>query len=268
MEDEHPLQDSDLGGGQADPVGVDHELLHPFGEPAEVVVELLDRAGDHLQCRVRILPDLGERKPAARLALGIELFVLNLSLDLRHGRDCTLADVDPRTLREIMSQGPTRPETPRERRERELLEADLESSPVRGTPVRQRIRNFRPDSESAVRALSGPTVWMRRLRAIEDAVEQHERQLEEAWRTLADELEEPEAFAAAWREVATNWSFPQVNELIERHNRNFPAEARLAMDPRTRDFVRINGSSYVREPLDSGWILDRFPPDRVAALAS
>jgi hypothetical protein len=167
-----------------------------------------------------------------------------------------------------MSQGPTRPETPRERRERELLEADLESSPVRGTPVRQRIRNFRPDSESAVRALSGPTVWMRRLRAIEDAVEQHERQLEEAWRTLADELEEPEAFAAAWREVATNWSFPQVNELIERHNRNFPAEARLAMDPRTRDFVRINGSSYVREPLDSGWILDRFPPDRVAALAS
>jgi hypothetical protein len=176
--------------------------------------------------------------------------------------------MDPRTLREIMSQGATRPETSRERREREALEADLESSPVRGTPLRQRLRNFRPDAESAVRALGGPTVWMRRLRAIEDAVEQHERQLGEAWRALAEELDEPATFAAAWRELAGNWSFAEVNELIERHNRNFPVEARLAMDPRTRDFVRINGRSYEREPLDADWILERFPPERDAALAA
>jgi hypothetical protein len=174
--------------------------------------------------------------------------------------------VDPRTLQEIMGQGATRPETPRERREREALEADLESSPVRGTPLRQRIRNFRPDAESTVRALGGPTIWMRRLRAIEDAVEQHERQLGEAWRTLAGEVEDPAAFAAAWRELARSWSFAQVNELIARHNRNFPAEARLAMDPRTRDFVRINGRSYERPPLGEQWILERFPPDRAAAL--
>jgi hypothetical protein len=175
--------------------------------------------------------------------------------------------VDPRTLKEIMGQGATRPETPRERRERETLEADLESSPVRGTPLRQRLRNFRPDPESGVRALGGPAAWMRRLRAIEDAVDQHEGQLREAWRTLAQELGEPAKFAAAWEELAGNWSFAEVNELIERHNRNFPAEARLAMDPRTRDFVRVNGRSYLREPLDARWILDRFPPDRGAALA-
>ena len=165
-----------------------------------------------------------------------------------------------------MSQGATRPETPRERHEREVLEADLESSPMRGRPLRERMRNFRPDAESAVRALGGPTIWMRRLRAIEDAVEQHERQLGEAWRTLAEEVEEPAAFAAAWRELAGTWSCGEVNELIEGHNRNFPAEARLAMDPRTRDFVRINGRPYVRELLDVRWILDRFPPDREAAL--
>jgi hypothetical protein len=118
-----------------------------------------------------------------------------------------------------------------------------------------------------VRALDGPTVWMRRLRAIEDAVEQHERRLGEAWRALAEELEEPADFAAAWRELAGNWSFAEVNGVIERHNRNFPAEARLAMDPRTRDFVRVNGRSYLREPLDGQWILDRFPPERAAALS-
>jgi len=165
-----------------------------------------------------------------------------------------------------MGQGAIRPETPRERREREALEADLESSPVRGTPLRQRVRNFRPDAESAVRALGGPTAWMRRLRAIEDGIDQHDRQLSEAWRTLAEELEDPAEFAAAWRELAGNWSFVEVNDLIERHNRNFPTEARLPMDPRTRDFVRLNGRPYAREQLDARWILGRFPPDREAAL--
>ena len=174
--------------------------------------------------------------------------------------------MDPKTLKEVLGQGATKPETPQERREREQLEADLASSPVRGTPLPQRPRNFRPDPSSGVQALGGPTAWMRRLRAIEDALEQHEARLEEAWRGLAQEREEPAEFAAAWRELAENWSFARVNDLIERHNRNFPAEARLAMDPRTRDFVRVNGRSYLREPLDTSWILDRFPADREAAL--
>src|SRR5215471_9583985 len=181
--------------------------------------------------------------------------------------DCTLADVDPRTLQEIMGQGATRPETPQDRREREQLEADLESSPARGKPLRQRLRNFRPDPTSGVQALGGPTAWMRRLRAIEDSVEQHERQLAESWHSLAEELADPAEFTAAWLELAGNWSFARVNELIERHNRNFPAEARLAMDPRTRNFVRVNGRSYLREPLDVRWILERFPADRETVLS-
>jgi hypothetical protein len=181
--------------------------------------------------------------------------------------DCTLADVDPQTLQEVLGQGATRPEPPRERRERQQLEADLESSPARGKPLPQRLRNFRPDADSGVRALGGPTAWMRRLRAIEDAVEQHERRLGEAWRALAETVEDPGDFEAAWREAAGRWSFAEVNELIERHNRNFPAESRLAMDPRTRDFVRVKGRSYLREPFDARWILDRFPPDRTSALA-
>jgi len=176
--------------------------------------------------------------------------------------------VDPKTVNEIMSQGATHAETPQERREREQLEADLESSPVRGQPLPQRLRNFRPDPTSGVQALGGPTAWMRRLRAIEDAVEQHELRLGEAWQALAEEVEDPAEFAAGWRKLAGNWDFATVNDLIERHNRNFPAEARLAMDPRTRDFVRVNGRSYLREPFDAQWILDRFPPDRAAAVAA
>src|SRR5438128_3534008 len=166
-----------------------------------------------------------------------------------------------------MSQGAIRPETSRDRRERRVIEADLEGSPIKGKPLRQRLRNFRPDGDSAVRALGGPTIWMRRLRAIEDELDRHEAQLTDAWRELATETDDAAEFERRWRETARLWSFAQVNELIERHNRNFPAEARLPMDPRTRDFVRINGRPYQREPLDARWILSRFPPDRALAVA-
>ncbi|HTZ06176.1 MAG TPA: hypothetical protein VMB53_10505 [Gaiellaceae bacterium] len=173
--------------------------------------------------------------------------------------------MDPRQLKEIMNQGATRPETPRDREERRILEADLTGSPAAGKPLRQRLRNFRPDADSAVRALGGPTIWMRRLRAIEDQLDQHERQLDTAWRGLAAATDDPAEFAREWRETARRWSFAELNELVERHNRNFPAEARLAMDPRTRDFVKINGRSYLRDELDEEWILARWPADLDAA---
>jgi len=103
---------------------------------------------------------------------------------------------------------------------------------------------------------------MRRLRQIEDALDQHERRLEEAWRDLAAESGgDAETFAERWRAIADAWSFDEVNDLIDRHNRFFPAEARLPMDPRTRDFVLVNGKPYRREPLGAAWILERFPPE-------
>jgi len=172
--------------------------------------------------------------------------------------------VDPRELKEIMNQGATRPETQRDREERQVIEADLATSPVKGRPLRQRLRNFRPDAESAVRALGGPLNWMRRLRAIEDAVDQHERQLDAAYEELAADVDDPAEFARLWHDTANRWDFSEVNELIARHNRHFPAEARLPMDPRTRDFVPINGRRYEREPLDAEWILRNWPAERPA----
>jgi hypothetical protein len=173
--------------------------------------------------------------------------------------------MDPREQKAIMSQGAILPETPRDREERRIIDEELATSPVRGRPLDQRLRNFRPDADAAIRALGGPTIWMRRLRAIEDELDRHERQLAEAWHELAASATDEADFARTWRETARRWSFAQVNELIESHNRNFPAEARLAMDPRTRDFVKINGRPYQRESLGEEWILARFPADLAAA---
>ena len=176
--------------------------------------------------------------------------------------------VDKRELEQIMSQGATKPETPRDREERRLLDADLDTSPLKGAPLRQRYRNFRPDADAAIRALGGPTIWMRRLRAIEQELDRHEQQLSDAWLALAAEIDDAGEFARRWQETAERWSFSELNHLIERHNLNFPAEARLPMDPRTRDFVKINGREYRRVPLDADWILERWPADLTAARAS
>jgi hypothetical protein len=167
--------------------------------------------------------------------------------------------MDPREAKAIMSQGAIRPETARDREERRVLEEELAVSPLKGNPLEQRLRNFRPGADSAIRALGGPTVWMRRLRTIENEIERHEAELEERWLELAAAFDDAEAFARQWSATAREWSFAEVNELIDRHNRYFPAEARLPMDPRTRDYVKIAGRSYRREPLDAQWILRRFP---------
>jgi hypothetical protein len=168
--------------------------------------------------------------------------------------------VERREREAILKQGVTRPETPRDRRQREALEEDLLGNPLAGEPLRQRLRNFRPDAGAQLAALGGPVAWMRRLRAIEIAVELHEAQLAEAREALREQFAgDAEGFARSWQELAGRWDFHEVNDLIERHNRYYPAESRLPMNPRTGDFVPINGRPYTREPLDADWILTRFP---------
>jgi hypothetical protein len=170
--------------------------------------------------------------------------------------------VEKREREAIMRQGATRPETPRDRREREALEEDVQGNPLAGEPLRRRLRNFRPDADAQITALGGPLAWMRRLRAIETAIELHEQRLAEAWAELETEYAPgTELFEREWRALAADWDFGEVNDLIERHNRHYPAESRLPMNPRTGDFVLINGRPYTREPLDAAWVLARFPPD-------
>ena len=101
---------------------------------------------------------------------------------------------------------------------------------------------------------------MVRLREIDRATAAHERSLEDAWRGLAEEYgDRPAELERRWRRLAETWPFDDVNALVERHNRYYPAEARLPMDPQTGDFVLVNGRPYRREPLGARWILERFP---------
>jgi len=176
--------------------------------------------------------------------------------------------VDRKEREQILGEWGIRDGTVRERAERSVLERDLEGSPLKGKPIPARMRNFRPAVDSYVVSLGGPLAYMQRLRQIEAETADHEERLAEAWRELAEACRDAEAFAERWRRTAERWSFTAVNELIERHNRWYPAEARLPMDPRSGDFVLVAGRPYRRRPLDAAWVLERFPPELASARAA
>jgi hypothetical protein len=169
--------------------------------------------------------------------------------------------VERREREELLGQwgGRRADDDPRDRAFGDALARDLEGSPVTGRPQRHRLRNFRPTADSYIASLGGPLPYMRRLRQIADETAEHERQLAEARAELAEVAPDSAEFARLWQRLAERWRFDAVNELIERHNRYFPAEARLPMDPVTRDYALVNGKPYTLEPLDAGWILTRFP---------
>jgi hypothetical protein len=153
---------------------------------------------------------------------------------------------------EIIGEWGIRDVTPESQRERDQLYLDRDLNPYVGRPIRRRLRNFRAEPDAYVASLGGPLPYMQRLREIEALTEAHLARLAEA-------RAEHDGDSKAWRRTVERWDFGDVNELIDKHNRWYPIEARLPMDPRTRDFVKVGGRSYRRDPLDAAWALERFP---------
>jgi hypothetical protein len=162
----------------------------------------------------------------------------------------------------IMRQQIVLPETPRQRRELAALAEDLKAIPQAGRPLSLRLRNFRSSAESYLASAGGPLPYMLRLREIESATGRHEASLREERRALAQQCAgDREQFTTRWRALADAWAFDDLTDLIERHNRWYPVESRLPMDPRTGEYVLVNGRDYRIEPLAANWILERFPAE-------
>jgi hypothetical protein len=149
-------------------------------------------------------------------------------------------------------------ESPIGRAEREAVRRAAAESPLNGQPIPSRPRLERPSLERYLRAAGGPLLYMRRLRQIEEGTRRHEEALEQRRAELAATTPRAE-LAVAWRAEAEAWDFAALNRLIEQHNRWYPVEAQLPMDPRTGDYALVDGKPYGRRPLDAAWVLERFP---------
>ena len=152
---------------------------------------------------------------------------------------------------DIIGEWGVRDVTPQSAVERNKLVDEVEINPLSGRPLKRRIRRFRPEADRYLASLGGPLPYMQRLRQIDETIEAHTNRLAAAYAVRSD--------GDSWRRIAERWDFRDVNDLIERHNRWYPIEARLAMDPRSRDFVKVGGRPYRRRLLDATWVLERFP---------
>ena len=162
----------------------------------------------------------------------------------------------------ILRQGVVLPETPRQRRELAALAEDLETITLTGKPLPVRARAFRPTAEAYLVATRGPLPYMLRLREIEQRTVDLERSLGDAREALRVECgDDDDRFRREWTGRVAALRFDELNDLIDRHNRWYPAESRLPMDPRTGDYALVNGRDYRLEPFDAEWVLDRFPAE-------
>lgn len=136
-----------------------------------------------------------------------------------------------------------------------LLTRDLEEH--RGKPLSRRTRETQRSLESYMKAGVRPR-WSERLMEIERYTREHRRALERRLRRLRESVPDEAVVAMRWAEIAAEWDFGHVNDLIIQHNRWYPIERDLPMDPRTGEYLLVMGRSYRREALDDGWVLREF----------
>lgn len=150
------------------------------------------------------------------------------------------------------------PEPDQDRVER-LLTRDVKEET--GRPLSRRAMQAQ---RSVERYLAGGIrpLWMERLVDVEAGLSRAARILAREHDRLRERhAGDPAAFVTRWKAVAADAAerFADVNALVEQHNLWYPIERDLPMDPRTQDYVLIQGRSYRRDPIDEAWVLTRFP---------
>jgi hypothetical protein len=109
-------------------------------------------------------------------------------------------------------------------------------------------RNFTLSSEARVRAaVSGPLAYMKRLRVIEDLEKAIVDRLSECCKKAATLGIEPRSFARA---AAPTGALARLDDLVDRHNRWYPVEANLPIDPRTGQLLDRDGTPW--QPIQRG----------------
>ncbi len=142
-----------------------------------------------------------------------------------------------------------------------IVGQDLDEGVGLGRPLSSRARQTQRSLEAYLKAGVRPR-WMERVAEVDAGIARERRRLATAYRTLREECEgDAELFERSWREIARGWSFDEgLNELITQHNEWYPIERDLPVNPRTGEYVRVGGRTFLRPVLGPEWALEHFPP--------
>lgn len=105
---------------------------------------------------------------------------------------------------------------------------------VAGKPLKIPQVNFTIPLEKKIQALSGPPYFAVRARRIEHMTDQLIEKLTAKYSNMIEKFgSRPNVFARKWKELIEGWPLDRLNDLIEKHNKYFPIEANLPIDPRS-----------------------------------
>lgn len=142
-----------------------------------------------------------------------------------------------------------------------ILRRSADAGSGHGRPLSSRARQAQRSVENYLKG-GNPPRWMERVAEIDARMARELRELEQIRRDLrAAHAGDPDTFAAAWHAVAHARDFAEVNRLIAEHNEWYPVERDLPFDPRTGEYLKIHGRSYLRDPLGPDWVLAQLPDE-------
>jgi hypothetical protein len=110
-----------------------------------------------------------------------------------------------------------------------------------------------PSPRSLLVGLAGIPRFAERAIEIEQRTATHRRRLAAAHGELRATYGEGDLLAAARRRLVRTWSFDDVNALVDEHNRWFPIERNLPLDPATGEYLPVLGRTHRLERLDADW---------------
>jgi hypothetical protein len=145
-----------------------------------------------------------------------------------------------------MDDGPEQTPT-----ERMIARSLIDESGV-GKPLPRRSMQRQRSVESYLRGEFMPR-YMQRAAQIERLTREHADRLRLAFDELCDVYEDGPDLDLAWWTLVAAWDFDEVNTLIRQHNDWYPMERDLPMNPRTKDYVLVNGHDYRKAELGPEW---------------
>lgn len=108
-------------------------------------------------------------------------------------------------------------------------------------------RNFTLSTEERIRALTiGVPSYAERKKHIEDREAGYQKKLGALFDTLAAKGRSREDIEHALFDLARTFDLAKTNALVEKHNRYYPIEANLPLDPQTGGYL-LYGNPWVPE---------------------
>ena len=130
----------------------------------------------------------------------------------------------------------------------------------KGKPLSIPQFNFTISLEKKVQSMFGTPKYAARARRIENITQQLMEDLSCEYEHMTNQYgENPEIFAQKWKELIDSLELDEINQLIDKHNKYYPVEANLQIDPDTG--APLLGSSPWKptEKITQAELLTLFP---------